>query len=101
MGRYRLIIPDITGENDNIVNGFAAAEKRAKLLLKKYSKYYPCYVAFFDINEIPYSKDFLSMTEDCDGAHVWGITVMGMVSPLYTRLLKRDEKEKLQQLRKL
>lgn len=100
MKKYRLIVHDITGENDNIVKGFAAAEERAKALLDEYKHDYPdCYVACFEEDEAMYVDDFMVFCRDCYGDEYWMMMVMGSWTPLHTRLLESYEEDELEELR--
>ena len=100
MKKYKLIIPDITGERDNIVKGFVAAEKRAKELLEEYVGNYPdCCVMCLEEDEPMYMNDFLIFCQDCYGERYWKMAVMGKIMVLHTRLLEAREEEILEELR--
>lgn len=100
MKKYKLIIPDITGEYDNVVKGFRAAEIRAKQLLEEHIENDPeCYVACVGENEGIFYHDVLIFEKDWNGDMCWRVMVMGTHVPLYSRPLTEDEEEELEEWR--
>lgn len=96
MERYKLIVVGadecLTGEFDNIVKGFAAAEERAKQLLDEYLPDYPdTYIACFEKGESTFAFDFPIFIQDCLGDRDWQMMVMGNYCPLCTRPLTETE----------
>lgn len=104
MKKYKLIVvggdSQLTGEYENVVKGFAAAEEKAKELLNEYvSKYPDTYIACFEKNETMYNWDYLIYTKDCFGDVYWKKMVVGFFGQLYDRLLEDNEKDELEDLR--
>lgn len=105
MKKYKLIVVGggqrLTKEYDNVVKGFAAAEERAKELLKEHLPNYPdTYIACFGKDEMPFDWDHLIYVKDCFGDIYWKVMVReGYLLPLYDRLLDEDEEHELEMLR--
>lgn len=104
MKKYKLIVVGgesrLTGEYDNVVKGFAAAEERAKKLLREHLPNYPdTYIACFEKGETMYNWDYLIYTKDYFGDVYWKMMVVGDFGPLYDRLLEEDEEDELDRLR--
>lgn len=103
MRKYKVYIPGVTSKN-NIVRGFAEAERVAKELYEEYIKGNGSddYVVCFEANwwdEIDSLDEYLIYGDDYYGEVYWRIMVNGEYCPLYPRLLSKDEEEWLQSLR--
>lgn len=101
MKEYKLVVTGVTKEFDNVVKGFAEAEKRAFALYNKYKDDYPtASIACFEVNEIMYSQDYLCLQKDCFGDLFWRkMIVSDNCLPLYLNLLSVEEEEYLNDLR--
>lgn len=104
MEKYKLIVVGggsrLTGEYDNVVKGFAAAEERAKELLREYLPDYPdTYIALLREDDSVFAFDYYIYVQDCFGERYWKMMVMGNYGPLYDRLLEEDEEDYLDRLR--
>lgn len=105
MKKYKLIVVGgddrLTGEYENVVNGFVEAERRAEELLNEYIEGYPdAYVALFEKDEPFYCcYDFLIYKADYFGDRYWRMMVASDGVILCDRLLEDYENEELEELR--